>query len=142
MALAVERDRTTTTAPPKLHQSALRLLVATTGRASAVLIGLDATSTRLVAAVSCDARQADELARVRAAFVEIAAGADPRDWARIGLVHLDRAAIADRTRDEHIGICCRVVEACRRALRGLVARIEAAIVGRYGPGTGANHGDH
>jgi hypothetical protein len=101
-------------------------------------VSLVAASDRLTAAVACDDRQAVELASVRTCLDRIVGAeqlTEARMWARIALARLDRAAEADRIRDEHVSLVCRIVEAGRRALRRVARVIERALTGKSQEGT-------
>jgi hypothetical protein len=130
--IAERQHRTTETADrpaPKLPQSAQRLLVGLLGYSTTMSVAFVAAGDRLTAAEHLDSVQAVELGSVRICLETI------RDHS-IALVRLDRAAEADRTRDEHVSWICKLVAAARRAIRRIARAIESALTGHSRPETG------
>lgn len=123
---------------PKLHKSTQRLLVAVLGCGATMTVAFAAAGDRLTAATSLDDVQAIELSNVRACLEFIRDGGDAhsKKWARVALDRLDRAAEADRTRDEHVDWICKLVTVARSAARRVASAIERALLGQGAPGTG------
>jgi hypothetical protein len=124
-------DRTTPTGP-RLHQTHQRLVTAIQGAVSLNLAGLSELCTRLTVAISCDQRQAAELAEVRVCLVEIVEIGHPEsaNWARVGVERWDRAAEWDRTRDEHVCLSARLGSAIQRGMLRAARVIETLLTGR------------
>ena len=108
-------------------------------RAEGIVAGVAAVSLasheRLVVAIACDSRQAEELRLARLAVSRVLTEPphSARNFARVALTHFDRADSFDRYRDEHVDLAHQLVRGIRTAASTLGGLLEHLLTGRSRP---------